>query len=663
MCNPLPYLAALTTVVLVSFPAAAQDGAGGRVNNIKVLSDKIDDVTTVDNILKSFLKPGMSDADRAKAIWTASVKYRHQTTPPNEQLAADWEAHDPVKLFNVYGYCMCCCCSSLIESLNRVDGRQARGRILNGHSVPEVFYDGAWHMYDCSLITYFPKANGAVASVDEISEAVTSWYAKNAGYRGNNAKLDEVMRSDGWTGWKSKGPELLSACPYYKLGWFPARTHGWNATMVEYDRKSEVYEYGYQIGHRALLSLRPGESFVRDAGNRGLHVNGDPGWDGLKAKAPENDLVYLKDFFPGYNGGMVGNGVHRYAPDLKSGGLAAGAEVYENLTPALHLKDASKPGIAIVPIASPYIYLGGKLKVQATTANDKSKVSVSISTNNGRTFTPLWTTSKQGVNEGVVDLKDKILRRYAYWLKIEIAAGSPTSASLDSLTVENDIQHAPRTLPWLGKGSNTITVAADPDTTLATRTISCRITPDAAFAQNETTASLGVVFENLDVKDGGCWWKGGAGTMTVPIETPGDLTALRFGAQARARGDRDAVKMLASFDGGKTWKEIGKIAGPTAGVTQYFRSGDVPAGAKKALLRYELTGNNTIGIMSFRVDADYKDPLAGKAVRPFQVVHRWKENGQEKTHKETIDKLPASYKINANAAPEMVSVTYEMAAK
>src|SRR5262249_28844515 len=153
------------------------------------------------------------------------------------------------------------------------------------------------------------------------------------------------------------------------------------------------------------------------------------------------------------------------------------------------------------------------------------KISVSISTNNGRTFMPLWTTSKAGANEGTIDLKDKILRRYGYWLKIEIAAGSATGASLDSLAVENDIQHAPRTLPWLGQGSNTITVAADPDTTLATRTISCRISSDAAFAQNETTTSLGVVFENMEVKDSGCWWKGGTGTMTVPIETPGDLMA------------------------------------------------------------------------------------------------------------------------------------------
>ena len=146
-------------VFLSSTTFAADPPGGGRVNNLKVLSDKIDDVTTVENILRSFVQAGdVATQERARAIWTAVVKYRHQTAPPNEYLAADWEAHDPVKIFNVYGYCMCCCCSSaLIEALNRADGREARGRILNGHSVPEVRYGGGWHMFDASLITYFPK--------------------------------------------------------------------------------------------------------------------------------------------------------------------------------------------------------------------------------------------------------------------------------------------------------------------------------------------------------------------------------------------------------------------------------------------------------------------------------------------------------------------------
>ena len=172
--------------------AADHEASGTRVNNLKVLSDKVDDVSTVENIVKSFIAPGKTDQERARALWTAVVKYRHQAPPPDECLAADWEAHDPVKILNVYGYCMCCCSTALIEALNRADGREARGRILSGHSVPEVRYGDGWHMFDASLITHFPRlADGVDASVDEIREAVATWYASNPGYRGVPSKLTD----------------------------------------------------------------------------------------------------------------------------------------------------------------------------------------------------------------------------------------------------------------------------------------------------------------------------------------------------------------------------------------------------------------------------------------------------------------------------------------
>ena len=263
---------------------------GGRINQLKVLSDKIDDVTTVENTVKSFIRPGMSDKKRAEALWRAIVKYRYQTTPPNEYLAGDWEAHDPVKIFNVYGYCMCCCCSAHRR------GAQSRGRPSGQgpHSEQPQRPRGLVskrlaHVRRLTPRHTFPRPrDGVAASVDEISTAISDWYEAHPGYRKNGAKIMELMRKDGWTGWKSEGPALLANCPFYHLGYLPARTHGWDATMAEYDRKSEIYEYGYQVGHRALFSLRPGESLLREAGNHGLHVNMDvdPNWDGLKARAP-----------------------------------------------------------------------------------------------------------------------------------------------------------------------------------------------------------------------------------------------------------------------------------------------------------------------------------------------------------------------------------------
>jgi hypothetical protein len=148
--------------------------------------------------------------------------------------------------------------------------------------------------------------------------------------------------------------------------------------------------------------------------------------------------------------------------------------------------------------------------------------------------------------------------------------------------------------------------------------------------------------------------------MTVPVETPGALVALRGSTQFRARGRKDLVRVLASFDGGKSWKEAARMAGPTPGRTDVFRFTDVPPGARKALVRYELSGSDTVGIMNFRLDADYRDPLAVRTFHPFDVVYRWKEHGREKTSRTTVTKLPFTYTIKTAAAPEMESVTYEM---
>ncbi len=179
---------------------------------------------------------------------------------------------------------------------------------------------------------------------------------------------------------------------------------------------------------------------------------------------------------------------------------------------------------------SPYVYLGGTLHLQCRGQSAGDRAVVTISTNNGRSFAPLYAAQTDGPTEAKVELKEKILRRYDYCLRIELTGGM----RLTGFEVENDIQHAPRTLPWLTKGANTITVAADDATDLATRTVNGRITSDTSFNKNETSTSMGLTFDNLEVRDGSCWWKGGVGVMTLPVALPGDLVALRLSAQIRA---------------------------------------------------------------------------------------------------------------------------------
>ncbi|MCS6860508.1 MAG: hypothetical protein NZT92_09335, partial [Abditibacteriales bacterium] len=231
------WLAALVTV----YVGVKVNGAGnsdvnrvGVVSHIKVLSDKVEDVSSLEAWKQAFIKPGMTDEQKALAVWESVVRFRHQDAPPNEFLQGDVNVHDPIKTFNVYGYNMCCCAASNVKALARAIGLPARAWSIRAHIVPEVFYDGAWHMFDASLINYFRKPDGHIASVEEIVAAVTAWLARHPELKGNDAKLYEFMRADGWRGWK-RGPALLAHSPFYgNDGWLPAGTHGWHSTMQEY---------------------------------------------------------------------------------------------------------------------------------------------------------------------------------------------------------------------------------------------------------------------------------------------------------------------------------------------------------------------------------------------------------------------------------------------
>ena len=548
MSHPIRLVAIL---LLLAIPARAQlpeppANGGGRINQLKVLSDKIDDVTTVENIVKSFVKPGMSDQERAEALWTAVVKYRHQTAPPNEYLAGDWEAHDPVKIFNVYGYCMCCCCSALVEALNREDGREARGRILNGHSVPEVRYGNGWHMFDGSLITFFPRPDdGVAASVDEIAAAIADWYAKHPGYQKNGEKILQLMTQGRLDGLESRGPRPAGALPVLPARLLP----GADARLGRHHGRIRPQERGLRVRlprrppgpvlAAARRIVRPRGGQPRPARQHGRRPElGRP-----QGPAPENDLVYLKEFFPGYRGGVVANGIHRYAPDLAGG------------RPRSRRRGLRQPRLG--RLAGPPRQDAG----QARRGRDPDGLAVCLS---GR---PAAAQGRGPVGRRSADRLDLDQQRPDFARSIPRAGRKARrsddrpegqdlpplcvlapdrarrgGAGLDRLEIENDFQHAPRTLPWLGKGTNTITVAADRDPTIATRSIACRITPDAVFTKNETSSTMGVMFDNVDLQHDACWWKGGTGLMTVPVDVPGDLVALGFSAQVRARGEKDRVR-------------------------------------------------------------------------------------------------------------------------
>jgi len=648
--------AAILFVVTLS-RVSAEDAKPGVVSFVKVVSDKVEDVSNLDTWKTAFIKEGMTDEQKALAIWKSAVAFRHQENPPLEYLVSDCTVNDSIKMFNVYGYNMCNGASATIVQLSRYVGLKAQGWGIVQHSVPEVYYDNAWHLLDASLITYFPKADGKAASVHEICDNIAAWHEKNPGFKGNEDKQRQFMRGGGWR----KGPELLAACTTMDdNGWYPAATHGWYSPMGEYGDKSKtfIYEYGYSQGYQVNVQLREGERITRNWFNKGLHINQDLGHDlhVMKLKTGTDQLRYT----PAYGDiapGRVGNGTHEYNVPLASGAFRGGAFAAENLAckaednqePALHLKDSAQPGTYIVRVPSSYVYLSGELTFKAA-VGEGGGLDVFFSDNQGATWKELAKLNAGGDQK--IDLKPLVYRRYDYRLKF-VLKGKGTG--LDALKITHDIQHSQRPLPALAQGSNTVKFSAGP--------AEGTITQEAHF--NPEWKSKQLFFMDFSPEVTGLSGfplrigETGKGELTYTINTPNDMLRLRFGGQFRARDQRDGFDMLVSLDEGKTWKPAGRMAGPTPGHSQFFTFADIPAGTKSAKVKLSGQQFNTTCLFGFRLDADYKEVSGG--FRPVKVTYVWDENGAEKRNEKIVKTADESYTIDCATKPTMKSLIVELA--
>jgi hypothetical protein len=650
-------LTILLTSILAQTDGSRNDVAPvGVVSHVKILSDKVPDVANMEAWKKSFLRAGMSDQEKALAVWRSTVMFQHQDAPPNEFLQHEGSVQDPIKIFNVYGYSFCSVACSDVAALARYAGLKVRGWGINGHSVPEVYWDRAWHMLDASLINYFPKESGGIASVEEIMAAVQQWHDQNPGYKGNEARLVDFQKAAGWTGWR-RGPKLLARNPFLDAGgWWPAHSHGWYSAMQEYDgtygkkQKPFLYEYGYSQGYQVNVQLRPGERLTRNWSNKGLHVNkkdgGAPGC--LTMKTGTGSLAHTPKFGD-IAPGRVGNGTLEYDVPVGKSIFAFGTILVENLEDqCARVKDPARPGVLVLRMPSSYVYLTGTLTF-GSAMETGGRIVVCCSDNNGLDWKEIARTTSPGAQR--VDLTPLVLRRYDYRLKFELHG---KGTRLDTLRVVQDIQHSQRALPALAQGTNTITFSAGPpEGTVTVEGATTLSYKGKQLVYTDFHPEISGFEPNLFIGSAG------KGSIAFPVATPGDMVRLRFGAHYRARDARDGLDYQVSFDHGTTWKTVDRAAGPTAGDCKYTIYGNVPSGTRQALVRYAGTNRNATGLLNFRIDADYREPCGG--FRPVQVTYTWEENGQTRQDIHTALKAQETYTIHCASQPVMKSIVVEVA--
>ena len=626
------------------------------VSHIKVLSDKVEDVSSPEDWRKTYIKPGMSDQEKTLSIWKTVVKYRHQTVPPNEYLG---DMHDIFKTIHVYGYGQCCCASACCESLARYLGFEARGRIINAHSVPEVFYGGAWHLIDGSLMNYFLKGDGSIASVDDVRHDVRGWFDQNPGkakeLRGNGAKLRAFSANEGW----KHGPALLAGSTFYDAnGINPAGWHGWWSNMQEYDwsdEKAKVFDYGGMMGYQLNIQLRPGERITRNWFDKGDHIDAPDGNPGLLGnnRGPLGLQAKWGDIAPG----RIGNGAHEYDVPLTSEELPAACLQFENLkvgkSSALTIVDAAKSGVMVIRMPSSYVYLGGTISLRPVVT--KGAVTLSISRNQGLDWEELAAYNSTLAVPVEIDLSKHIRRFYYYRLKFTFTG----TAGLDALRISQRIQHAQTPLPALAVGRNAISFSADPEEGTITYEGNMDI-EQAQQPQQLAYTDFHPVVEGLKAKYLAVG-DTGRGTATFSLATPGDMKRVRMSMHYRARDlkGKDGYDADISFDAGKTWQSVAKFDKGQPASERYVTFETVPKDMRKALLRLSGYQNNTACIFNLRVDVDYVEPHGG--FRPVKITYLWEENGVGKQDIHIAKSPQETYAIPCAVAPLMKSIVLELA--
>ncbi|HEV3255851.1 MAG TPA: alpha/beta hydrolase, partial [Gemmataceae bacterium] len=118
---------------------------------------------TLKEMVAGALRPGMTDREKAIALWRLQTTHRfHATTN-------DAEVNDPVKAFNVYGYTTCGDDSICLAGLWKTAGFKVRPARVVGHCITQVHYDGRWNLLDGDMGPfYLLRDNVTIASEQDL---------------------------------------------------------------------------------------------------------------------------------------------------------------------------------------------------------------------------------------------------------------------------------------------------------------------------------------------------------------------------------------------------------------------------------------------------------------------------------------------------------------
>jgi hypothetical protein len=644
-------------------PCVSRAATGVRTPT--VLREGQVDTTSVETIIADIIKPGMTQRQKAEAVYEFYRKMVFHAPPAREgRKPYDFSygvVYDPIRLINVYGYTYCFGNRAGLHALWQAAGLQARSAGIGGHSIAEVFYDGAFHFYDADQQGYCLLPDGkTVASIAQVENDPIGLFLKQK----NPSKPYFPAVSD---------PKVPYESAVITASYFASKGGGNNVNYYKYDH--------VVLRHRMGITLLPGMRLVR-----GFHGEGK--WNYRpKTVANEAKVGYI-DLLKGpecyVSDRTYGNGHLLWQPDLRksTGEYAAGVWEETNIVQdekGLTPKDAGKAAWAVFRVNLPYVIVGqptswvsppkpvGAAVVAATfsrkSADDAQAISMSV--DNGRTWTPVWTNEKTGTERVVVDLSAYVAHRYEYMVRLELSAkDKPADSRLSQLSMRTSFQVAPTSLPALKPGANKMTFKLGDQT--ETEIINPDLTDKAAFLRGVHKVS-GVWFQKGQIK--GKYRKTGEIIYELKPPKPGTLVHVGGGAGCRREPfgfhPGDDIKIWYAEGEPKDWKLIyDDDVPPWMRHWSYHANGRAVCspGTKKAYIKFAIKTGSTQSIQRLWLRMNWRpDGAGGMPKRGVKVTHTWGTGDVDMMHIEesshVITQAPSQYTVTARHTDEFHNVS------
>ena len=655
----------LSVAVLVVLLAGLAGPAWAQVYTPKVLRKGQVDATSLSTLVRGIYDraDAVRERDKAEAIWRYFLTDGRFVAPGFWYHIAGWayeepggEVLDAVKLLNSYGFGLCYHIAPLLEAVFDAGGfRDARTWFLNGHTVAEVYYDGAYHYYDSDMMGYNcvdqtdPK-HCAVASVEQLEHDGSII----------TGKLLSPTKADA-----SRVPD-----PWYPAD-VRAKAIDGLADLFTTTKDNRLFPYQrYRRFHSMDFVLRRGERLVRYF-------------------APEQKrLFYLPYAYDGHQWKEFPRESARWGIRTEEGPRSQKDARHWATGRLEYSPDLTGAGASqVIPMPSPYVIIDASVDLVASMAGNTDSVIVETSTDGGRTWLPAgvlggpfsgsWTARPKVTAHSEHGERSAVSGRYGYLVRLSVSGRGTTLASaISDLTITTRFQLNPRTLPEIEPGRNEFTYRPGPPRrrwelpvdlarfaafTSKTRNIRYVSEHGQGWLAPDADGSAELIFE-VSLPDRGALAGFDAGARFLDLrdhEAPDKLTAevrhtkldpvapnqLRAASLSWSLTPDGEYRTLWRYDANPTWLD-GKPVKRLLRWPEVDREvRGLPPGTRKVYLRYRVEGMALDGIRLAAIST----PRTPRGV--LSLEHRWEENGHPRSHVEHIPDPAAEHSYTLDTDP------------